>query len=70
MLDDYSIADIANWCWVHTANWSGVDLKSFPHLQGWVDRIYQRPAVIRGKAVPYKVEKDQIKKAGSKLIKS
>ena len=22
--DDYSIADIANWCWVRTHSWSGV----------------------------------------------
>ena len=24
---DYSIADIANWCWVRTHNWSGVSTR-------------------------------------------
>jgi glutathione S-transferase len=23
---EYSIADIANWCWVRTHNWSGVSI--------------------------------------------
>jgi GST-like protein len=70
LVDAYSIADIANWSWVHTANWSGVEIEPFPHLKSWVDRIYERPAVLKGKQVPYKVEKAQIKKAGSELIKS
>jgi GST-like protein len=30
---DYSIADIANWAWVRTHRWSGVDIDDLPHLQ-------------------------------------
>lgn len=26
LADDYSIADIANWCWVRTHKWSGVSI--------------------------------------------
>ena len=49
---DYSIADIANWCWVRTAKWSGIDLEGLPHLQRWLGAIAERPAVQRGIAVP------------------
>ncbi len=65
----YSIADIANWCWVHTHNWSGVELSPFKHLKQWTDEIGQRPAVIKGINIPAKVSKENIKKAGQKLIK-
>ena len=30
---DYSIADIANWAWVRTHRWSGVELDDLPHLK-------------------------------------
>jgi GST-like protein len=49
---DYSIADIANWAWVRTHNWSGVGLDDLPHLQRWVDAIAARPAVQRGLLMP------------------
>ncbi len=45
---DYSIADIANWAWVRTHRWSGVEVDDLPHLQRWLDAIGQRPAVQRG----------------------
>jgi GSH-dependent disulfide-bond oxidoreductase len=49
---DYSIADIANWCWVRTAKWSGIDTDGLPHLARWSAAIAARPAVQRGIAVP------------------
>ena len=49
---DYSIADIANWAWVRTHRWSGVELDDLPHLRRWRDAIRQRPAVQRGIAQP------------------
>ena len=45
---DYSIADIANWAWVRTHRWSGVDTEGLPHLQRWIRAIRARPAVQRG----------------------
>lgn len=45
---EYSIADIANWSWVFTHNWSGVAIDDLPHLQRWVEAIRARPAVQRG----------------------
>ena len=49
---DYSIADIANWAWVRTHRWSGVDVSDLPHLQRWMDVIRQRPAVQCGIEAP------------------
>ncbi|MGM0563859.1 MAG: glutathione S-transferase family protein [Pseudomonadota bacterium] len=49
---DYSIADMANWCWVRTHDWSGVSLEGFDALQRWVKAIDARPAARRGVEVP------------------
>jgi glutathione S-transferase/GST-like protein len=45
---DYSIADIANWAWVRTHRWSGVEIDDLPNLKRWRDAIRVRPAVQRG----------------------
>jgi glutathione S-transferase/GST-like protein len=49
---EYSIADIANWAWVRTHDWSGVSVEGLPHLQRWIEAIGQRPAVRRGLVMP------------------
>jgi GST-like protein len=49
---DYSIADIANWAWVRTHNWSGVAIDELPNLARWRDQIRARPAVQRGIEMP------------------
>ena len=53
---DYSIADIANWSWVHTYKWSGVSIEGLTHLQRWLAVIKARPAVQRGRAVPERLD--------------
>ena len=49
---DYSIADVANWCWVAGYSWAGVSIDGLDHLKRWLDLIAARPAVQRGRAVP------------------
>ncbi len=49
---DYSIADIANWAWVRTHNWSGVSTDGLTHLRRWIDAIAARPAVRKGLQMP------------------
>lgn len=49
---DYSIADIASFCWLRGHKWSGVELDGLPHLERWKDEIDARPAVQRGLQVP------------------
>lgn len=49
---DYSIADIANWSWARIHNWAGINIDDFEHLQRWLDQLEDRPALIRGAAIP------------------
>lgn len=49
---DYSIADIATYPWVSTYDWSGVSVDGLDHLQGWLEKVGARPAVIRGMTIP------------------
>lgn len=43
----YSIADIAHFAWVRSANYAGLNLQDFPATSNWVHRIAKRPAVRR-----------------------
>ena len=52
LADEYSIADIANWCWVRTYKWSGVSADGLPNLKRWRDALRERPACQRGIEVP------------------
>ena len=66
---DYSIADIANWSWVHTYAWSGSSIEGLPHLARWLETIGQRPAVQKGKAVPEAPKKSEdVATTGKKII--
>lgn len=50
---EYSIADIANWCWVRTHLWSGVDIEDLKHLARWRDQLAERPACKKGVTIPF-----------------
>ncbi len=61
---DYSIADIATYPWAVAYDYIGVDIDGLDHLQDWLDRIGQRPAVQKGMAIPEAVDmKDEEKNA-------
>ena len=49
---DFSIADIANWCWVRTYKWSGISVDGLDHLTRWRKTIEARPACRSGLDVP------------------
>ncbi len=55
LADEFSIADIANWCWVRTYKWSGVSADGLDNLKRWRDAIRVRPACQRGIEVPVKL---------------
>jgi GST-like protein len=70
---DYSIADIASWCWVRGYEWSGVSIDGLNNLRRWLDAIGVRPAVQRGVQVPPRVdirnrEKETIEAARKFLV--
>lgn len=50
--DEYTIADIANWCWARTHDWSGVSVADLPSLSRWLNEIAARPACISGITKP------------------
>ncbi len=53
LADDYSIADIANWCWVRTYKWSGVSIEGLEHLQRWLQLMRDQPGMAAGIEVPF-----------------
>ena len=53
---DYSIADIANWCWVRTHKWSGISTDGLENLERWKNAMYDQPGMQAGIKVPVKVE--------------
>lgn len=63
----YSIADIANFSWARTANWSGVESRDLEHLSRWIEAIQVRPAVQRGLDVP---PEGQLGKSDDEFVKS
>jgi GSH-dependent disulfide-bond oxidoreductase len=48
---EYSIADIASFCWMRSWERRGVDIAEFPLVRAWIERILERPAVQRGLAI-------------------
>jgi GST-like protein len=74
---DFSIADIANWCWVRTSAWSGINIEGLDHLKRWKDQLEVRPGCKKGVAVPVdiikimrgnKKETKEFAKGGSSMI--
>ena len=57
---EYSIADIANWCWVRTHNWSGVSMDGLENLDSWKNKMYEQPGMLKGIKVP--VDRESILK--------
>lgn len=64
---NYSIADIANFCWARGADWSGIDTTGLDSLQRWLGQIAERPAVKKGLEVP---ERDDMGNQDEKTIES
>jgi glutathione S-transferase len=56
LADDYSIADIANWCWVRTYKWSGISRDGLENLDRWLNTMKEIPAMRKGVEVPFSIE--------------
>jgi GSH-dependent disulfide-bond oxidoreductase len=50
---EFSIADIANWCWCRIHNWAGVAVDDLPNLRRWMAAIEQRPGCAKGVRIPH-----------------
>jgi GST-like protein len=49
----YSIADMAIYPWVARHGWQEIDLAAYPNVDGWFQRVGNRPAVQKAMAAPY-----------------
>ena len=58
---EYTIADIAIFCWAARHERHRIDLADYPSVRAWFDRIAARPAVIRGMVVIKPGEDDRPK---------
>ena len=76
LADDFSIADIANWCWVRIYKWSGINIDGLDGLQKWMNTMEERPACKKGVSVPIDIvammknmkKSDELQNTGSKII--
>jgi GST-like protein len=68
LCDDYSIADIANWCWAKTHEWSGIPVEGLDDLNAWIARLAAREACQRGIEVPAPINKETLLKAADKIV--
>lgn len=55
---EYTVADIATWCWVRSWKWAKIDITGRPRVMDWVRRVRARPGVERG--ISFGVPKDEI----------
>ena len=72
---EYSIADIASWPWLRGAHRLGQSYGAFPKMKAWIDRIYERPAVMtavkKGEALraqQQELSKDQVRDMAKNLF--
>ncbi len=79
LADEFSIADIANWCWARTAKWSGVESHDLQHLGRWLTAMSARPKCQAGVKVPFDLAElttktpdgaEKFSEQAAKLVKS
>ena len=71
---EFSIADIANFCWVRTHEWSGVNVEGLDPLLAWVEKINARPRTRAGLKVPFdpskQLKKNAVEDDATRLVKT
>jgi len=62
LCDEYSIADIANWCWIRIHEWGGSSIENLVNLQSWLQRMESRPACQQGIKIPHAIDFSELEK--------
>lgn len=70
LCDDYSIADIANWCWVRVYFWAGINIDGLENLKNWMKQMEKRPACIKGVQIPKRETSKQLVKNVKNIIQT
>ena len=68
--DNYSIADIANWCWVRIYYWAGINIEGLGNLKEWMQSMEKRPACVKGIKIPQKETSKKLVKDTKKIIQT
>ena len=68
--DDYSIADIANWCWVRVYYWAGINIEGLKNLKKWMELMEKRPACIKGSDIPKRDSSRKLVSSAKKIIQT
>ena len=68
--DEYSIADIANWCWVRVYFWAGINIDGLKNLKRWMSKMENRPACIKGVTIPKKDTSKKLVRNVKKIIQT
>ena len=66
--DEFSLADIANWCWVRIYYWPEVSIDGLDNLKAWIDRLEARPGCARGVLVPEKLDLESTLKVAKGML--
>jgi len=65
---DFSIADMANWCWARTYEWSGIEIEGLENLNRWRKSINERPLMRKGTEVPMKIDTSKLVKGAQNIV--
>jgi len=69
LVNDFSIADIANWSWIRSHKWARVSVEGLDNLSRWMDQMRNRPACERGASIPPSPGRaDLVKKGGAAIV--
>ena len=70
LCDDYSIADIANWCWVRVYFWAGINIDGLENLKDWMKHMEKRPACMKGVQIPKRETSKKLVKNVKNIIQT
>ena len=69
LVNDFSIADIANWSWVRSHKWARVPVDGLDNLSRWMEQMRNRSACERGTNIPPSPGRaDLVKKGGAAIV--
>ncbi len=70
LCNDYSIADIANWCWIRVYYWAGINIDGLENLKRWMQSMEKRPACIKGTKIPKRENSKKLIQNTRKIVQT
>ena len=70
LCNDYSIADIANWCWIRVYYWAGINIDGLENLKRWMQSMEKRPACIKGTKIPKRENSKKLIQHTRKIVQT